>query len=255
MTEKPTKILEMLIEKGTTILREPYHDEKFSENDKANELLLDIKCYPHAFVLACVMDRQMKAERVWEIPYKVAQEIGGFEFDKLSKLSAKEYKQVFSKKDANSGLGYHRFPDMMAECFYEAVKLIDNEYNGDASKIWIGNPSSGDVVIRFLRFKGVGVKIATMAANILARSFKVPMTDHRCIDISPDRQVMRVFERIGLIVKGAGVDELVYRAREIYPEYPGVFDYTCWEIGRNWCRPDNPACSECYLDKLCPKIP
>ena len=93
-----------------------------------------------------------------------------------------------------------------------------------------------------------------MAVNILARDFKVPMGDHIYIDVSPDIQVLRVFKRIGLISKNATNDELIYCARELNLEYPGIFDLSCWEIGRNWCRPRNPTCIDCYLSKYCPKI-
>jgi len=59
------------------------------------------------------------------------------------------------------------------------------------------------------------------------------------------------------IKEGDTVDEeLIYCARELNPEYPGIFDVSAWEIGRYWCRPstDDLRCAECYLDKYCPKI-
>ncbi len=100
----------------------------------------------------------------------------------------------------------------------------------------------------------MGIKISTMAANILVRNFKVPLKDHTCIDISPDVQVARVFRRIGFIPKDATRELLIYTAKEIYPEYPGIFDTICWDIGKNWCRPKNPKCWQCYLEKYCPKV-
>jgi len=30
---------------------------------------------------------------------------------------------------------------------------------------------------------------------------------------------------------------LIYAAKELYPNYPGIFDTLCWEIGKNCCRP------------------
>ena len=240
------KIVQILIEKGDKLLNGP-HEEPFSNNADADKLLRDIKRYPHAYVLACVMDRQIKAERAWEIPYKVSQEIGGFDFDRLSHLSLAQIQDIFKKNKL------HRFNDKISECFYLAIQKIKTDYQGDASKIWDDCPASAAIVRRLLEFKGVGVKIATMAANILARYFKVPMKDHICIDISPDVQVKRVFIRLGFIPKDASNDEVIYCARELNPEYPGIFDLSCWEIGRNWCRPNNPACEECYLDKDCPK--
>ena len=106
---------------------------------------------------------------------------------------------------------------------------------------------------RFLEFKGIGIKIATMAANILARDFKIPMKDYINIDISPDVHLKRVFGRLGFISKDASNDELIYCARELNPMYPGIFDLPCWEIGRYWCRPNKLTCEKCYLSRYCNK--
>ena len=115
------------------------------------------------------------------------------------------------------------------------------KYNDDASMIWHNTPKNATIVRRFLEFKGVGVKIATMVANILAREFKIPMQDKICIDISPDVQVKRVFIRLGFSPKNATNDQLIYSARELHPNYPGIFDLSAWEIGRSWCWPSNPT--------------
>jgi len=141
----------------------------------------------------------------------------------------------------------------MGENFYLAIQKIHNDYRDDASNIWKGNPGSATVVRRFLEFKGVGIKIATMAANALARHFKIPMKDYINIDISPDVHVKRVFKRLGFISKDASNDELIYCARELNPMYPGIFDLPCWEIGRYWCRPHKPICEKCYLSRHCNK--
>jgi endonuclease-3 len=238
----------ILIEKGRELFLQPRQQIQFTGNHEADGLLNDLERYPHAYVLACVMDRQIKAERAWVIPFEISKEIGGFDFSLLTKLTLEKLQHIFIHKSL------HRFNDKMAHYFHMAIASIDDKYEGDASKIWKDNPRSATVVRRFLQFNGVGIKIASMATNILARDFKVPMVDKLCIDISPDRQVKRVFSRLGLIAEDASNDELIYCARELYPDYPGIFDFSAWEIGRSWCRPYNTNCSGCYLDAYCPKI-
>ncbi len=241
------KIVEILIKRGKELLKKPYKKIEFTRNSDADNLLNDIKNFPHAFVLACIMDRQIKAERAWLIPYGISKQIGGFDFSNLLQLSLRKVKEIFKKKNL------HRFNDTMAEYFYYGIQKIRKDYNDDVSNIWKGHPKSATIVKRFLEFKGIGVKIATMAANILAREFKIPMSDYICIDISPDTHVKRVFKRLGFIFKNASNDELIYAARELNPEYPGIFDLSCWEIGRNWCKSRKPLCGSCYLNEYCPK--
>jgi uncharacterized HhH-GPD family protein len=237
-----------LITRGKELLVQPYQRVEFTRNNEADDLLNDIRNYPHAFVLGCVMDRQIKAERAWLIPYEISREIGSFEFLTLRLLDLDKIREIFVARSL------HRFNDIMAKNFYWVVQKIHEKYNDDATNIWRDTPKSAGVVRRFLQFKGVGIKIASMAANILARDFKIPMTDKLCIDVSPDIQVKRVFIRLGLIDNDATNDELIYCARELYPEYPGIFDFSAWEIGRNWCRPKEQSCEKCYLGSYCPKV-
>jgi endonuclease III len=242
------KIIEILINKGNNLLKQPYEKNSYTGNPEADNLLNDLISYPHTFVLACIMDRQQGAGRSWHIPHKISTEIGGFEFSRLLQITSSKYNAIFQKYK------FHRFYNIMAKNFYLAIQRIHKQYDDNASNIWKDKPTSATIVRRFLEFDGVGTKIATMATNILAREFKIPMRDYCNIDISPDRHIMLVFSRIGLLSKNAKKEELFYLGRELNPEYPGVFDYHCWEIGKKWCKPQKPLCNECCLSKYCPKI-
>ena len=216
------------------------------DDPNANAFLNDLKNYPHAYVLACCMDRQTKAERAWMIPIRIRDIWGSFDMGVLASKTAEEYKQVFIRNNL------HRFNETMAEVFYKAVQKIHYSYDDDASKIWSESPSSASVVYRFLQFEGVGIKIATMAANILARQFKIPFSDFYSIDVSPDVHVKRVMSRLGLVTDDADNDKIIYKAREMCPEFPGIIDFSLWEIGRKWCRPNNPDCDNCIVNSECP---
>ena len=245
MNEKT--IRDRLVEHGQTLFRAPKNQIQFTGEPQADALLNDLANHPHAFVLACVMDRQIKAERAWLIPYRISEKIAGFSMQALSVLSLADVNRLMKEPEP-----LHRFVDIMADHFHAAVQRIKNNYAGDAARIWNGKPSSAEVVYRFLEFEGVGPKIGSMAANILAREFKIPFSDYYSIDISADVHVRRVFSRLGLCAADVTVEQVVYKARALYPEFPGMMDLPCWEIGRNWCKSRGPVCHDCYMNDLCP---
>jgi endonuclease III len=241
--------MDMIVELGKKrYMEESYRTLFFSKDENADKLIKDIKNTPHAFVLGCLMDRQIPFERAWEIPYKIFTLLGTKEIAELSKKTLNDYKAIFE----NNKL--HRFNDKMSEIFYYAVQDIKNKYDSDASKIWEKSPSSAAVVYRFLNFKGCGIKIATMAANILVRDFHIKLSDYNAIDISPDVHIRRVMARMGYVPQGASIEMVIYKARELNPEFPGIIDISCWDIGRQWCRPQNPDCGNCEVSSQCKKV-
>lgn len=192
------------------------------------------------------MDRQVSAERAWRVPWVVREAVGSFEFEALAGLAEDDWLAIMTGPPAA-----HRLPNRMAVVAQRAIARVADRYSGNASAIWAGSPPSARVVRRFLEFHGAGPKIATMAANILARDFRVAMADHRAIDVSADVQVQRVMSRLGLVEADSGPDVVIYTAREMHPEYPGIFDLALWDIGRNTCRPTAPRCQGCSLRDLC----
>lgn len=223
-----------------------------SNNKEANDMLDPLGQYPHAFVLACIMDIQVKAENAWMIPYYVKKSVHSFDMAALCHLSEEEIKIIFSNMEKA-----HRFPTQMAKRFYDAVQKIHVDYNDNASNLWADNPSSGLLIYRFMQFKGVGIKIATMATNILVRQFGVKLADNSSIDISPDVHTVRVFQRLGLTSFDKKENQLkrtqgtIYMARAINPEYPGIFDYPCWSVGAKHCHPQSPDCEACPFRTFC----
>ena len=240
-------IRDRLVEHGQMLFRAPKQVIQFTKVPKADILLNDLTYHPHAFVLACVMDRQIKAEKAWLIPYRISEKLGGFSIKELCPLSRVDVNRLMTQPEP-----LHRFVDKMSDCFHSAVHRICNHYAGDASRIWEGKQSSAEIVYRFLEFDGVGPKIASMAANILAREFKIPFADYFSIDISADVHVRRVFSRLGLCAPDSTVEQVIYKARALHPEFPGMMDLPSWEIGRNWCKSRGPECSRCYMSDLCP---
>ena len=237
-----------IVEHGNRLFNAPKPETvTFTGDIKADELLNDFQQHPHAFLLACIMDQQIKYEKAWLIPYQIQKKLGSFSMATLQALTKTDMKTLMSKPQP-----LHRFVERMTIFFLSAIQRVVTQYHGDASRIWAGRPSSAEVVFRFLEFDGVGPKIASMAANILARDFKVPLADYYSIDVSADVHVRRVFWRLGLVAEEPTVEQVIYRARSLNPAFPGLMDFPTWKIGRQWCRPKTPDCANCYMKDLCP---
>lgn len=181
------------------------------------------------------------------MPLELRNRIGSFEFDDLSRLSRARLRRHFLKPSS-----LHRFGEVMADRVHAGIVRIRDDYDGNAALIWAKRPSSATVVRRFLEFKGVGQKISTFAANCLAREFKVPFSDYFSIDVSVDVHIRRVLTRLGLVREDASNEEILFRARELSPTFPGLLDLPLWEIGREWCKAVAPRCSACRMATLCP---
>ena len=65
------------------------------------------------------MDRQIKAERAWLIPYLISGTIGGFEFSRLRSLSPADLRELMTNP-----VPLHRFSDVMTENYNRAVIKI-----------------------------------------------------------------------------------------------------------------------------------
>jgi len=240
--------MEKIVKMGIDYFENSKKDIDYIKDKKAKKLITDFKNFPHAYVLACLMARRIKAERAWLIPQKIYEKLNTFDIYELSKFKVEEYKKIFNQEKL------HIYNNDMANIFYCGIQDIIEKYNGNASEIWKRKPSSSTVVYRFLEFKGCGIKIATMATNILARDYKIIFSDYYSIDISPDVHVMRVMERMGYVPKNASKEMVIYKARDLNPEFPGIIDFPCWEIGRNWCKSNNPDCKNCIVKLECKRV-
>lgn len=219
---------------------------------RAERLIRNITDYPHALLLASLMDTNVDATVAWTIPYRVFEACGKFDIQSLYNIPLERYELWFSGNPS-----WNRHPIKKAKVFYDAVHKIveDIELQGDVSRLWKDIPSSQNLITHLLKFDGCGFKIANMIPNILLRYYGVELQDYENIDIAPDVHTVRVFGRLGLVPmvdnEEAAKIYTIVKARELNKSFPGVVDGLCWEVGKYYCRPTNPNCMECPLKSFC----
>ena len=98
--------------------------------------------HPHAFVIACIMDRLIKAERAWFNPYRLSRRIGNFYFCTLLKLSEDEIQDHMKGPPA-----LHWFPDKMSQYIHAALRHIADKYEGKAENT--SGPFSNNSLFHF----------------------------------------------------------------------------------------------------------
>lgn len=253
--QRNEQLINHLIDRSTKRLLNPIEHVAFSGNRAADELTNDLTHYPHAFLLGCLFDRQVKAEIAWQAPYGLYQRIGRFDIDYIASIDESGWLSFILNPSP-----LHRYAANMAQHVHAVLASVKNDYEGNAANIWLwpgwngGAPSATEVMARFRALDGFGPKLSSMATNILVRDFKIKVSSLRGLDISVDTHVRRVFKRLGLSSPNAADDTIISLAREYHPIYPGALDLSIFEIGRNYCYVTDPDCHGCPVLALCARV-
>lgn len=202
---------------------------------------------PNAFLFGILFTQGIPAERAWAGPARLLERFGTLD----PRIVASDPDGVRAAVQMAPML--HRFKEMLPRWIVSAATRLTVEYEGDAARIWAPGTSVPDVVERLSAFEGIGRKKAVMAAEILMRHFRVPLTGREHSTVAYDVQVRRVFLRSGL-VDADNRDAMEAAAAEFCPDTPGMLDLPAWLIGRLWCRPRDPACDDCRLGGVCPRL-
>ena len=149
--------------------------------------------HPHTFVLPCVC-RLIRVDRAWTIPARRRERLGTFAFEALARVTPARWAATLRGPPA-----LHRIHPTVVLDLHAPVQRIATRSGGEAARVWQGRPTSAALVSHILEFESIRQQIATVAANILVRAFRVPVADRDSIDISVDRPVRRVFARLWLV--------------------------------------------------------
>jgi endonuclease-3 len=220
------------------------------------------KMRPHtanAFLLGVMLDRSVPADRAWDAADWICRAVGdeGDVTALWQELSTMEPRRLSGfLRYGYGGQAFHRHYKTFARLLPEAADHLLAEYGGDPRRIWNNQRDVNEVRRRLDAIPNIGAALARMAVLILARHHGLVggKKAKRHLDVKPDVHVRRVFQRAGIIPAGASLRAVVDAARQLAPDFPGALDAPAWEVGRNWCRPSRPNCSECPIGAECPRV-
>lgn len=139
LVERGKELFTDLAEEADPLNLEKPADLDEVQHQEATSLVHPLKHHPHAFVIACILDRQIYADRAWLIPYRLSRRIGSpveprFDFHTLLELSEDEIQAHMKGTDSKDIPSLHRFPEKMGGYVHAAIQLMADKYDGRAEK-------------------------------------------------------------------------------------------------------------------------
>jgi uncharacterized HhH-GPD family protein len=134
----------------------------FTEDEAANRLLVD---EPFALLVGFALDQQVTVQQAFLGPLRLKQRLGTLE---PRAVAAADLEPLFRQKPA-----IHRFPGSMAERVRELGATVEDEYGGDASRLWTEAADGADLRRRIAALPGFGEMKIKALGSVLAKRFGV----------------------------------------------------------------------------------
>ena len=134
----------------------------YTDSDEANVLLAT---EPLALLIGFALDQQVPVQTAFSGPLKIKQRLGTLE---VAHLDPAEVEAAFREKPA-----VHRFPGSMAARVQELCAVVEEEYGGDASRLWREAGDSAELRRRIEALPGFGRMKVIALGSVLAKRFGV----------------------------------------------------------------------------------
>jgi uncharacterized HhH-GPD family protein len=129
---------------------------------EANELL---ERDPLALLIGMMLDQQIPMEKAFTSPDVLRERIGReLDATEIANYDPAKLEAIFTQTPA-----LHRFPAAMAKRVQVLCAIVAESYGGDASAIWTGAKSGGELVTRLQELPGFGPQKARIFAALVAK--------------------------------------------------------------------------------------
>jgi uncharacterized HhH-GPD family protein len=123
---------------------------------------------PFALLVGMMLDQQYPMEHAFRGPWKVLDRFGSLDPHAIATADAEQFAALCATPPA-----IHRFPGSMAARLQELAKIVDERYDGDASRLWTGAATGAELVKNIQSLPGFGAQKAKIFAALLAKQLGV----------------------------------------------------------------------------------
>jgi uncharacterized HhH-GPD family protein len=137
-------------------------------DEAADQVLTDS---PFALLVGMMLDQQYPMEHAFRGPAKVLDRFGSLEAGAIAQADPESFTALCSTPPA-----IHRFPGSMSARLQELARVVDQEYAGDAARLWTGVETGQELLKRVMALPGFGKQKAQIFVALLAKQLDVRPT-------------------------------------------------------------------------------
>ncbi|GAB2759206.1 HhH-GPD-type base excision DNA repair protein [Nocardioides salsibiostraticola] len=121
-----------------------------------------------AILVAMMLDQQYPMEHAFRGPAKVVDRFGTFDVAAIAAADPEEFAAMCATTPA-----IHRFPGSMAKRLQELARIVVDEYDGQADRIWTEAKDGRDLLKRMMALPGFGKQKAQIFVALVAKQLDV----------------------------------------------------------------------------------
>jgi uncharacterized HhH-GPD family protein len=119
---------------------------------------------PFALLMGMMLDQQFPMERAFAGPAKVLERFGSLDPAAVAEADPEEFAALCAVPPA-----VHRFPGSMAARIQTLARIVVEEYDGRADRLWTEASSGSDLMRRLQALPGFGKQKAQIFTALLAK--------------------------------------------------------------------------------------
>lgn len=123
---------------------------------------------PVALLIGFVLDQQVSLQKAFSGPLELRRRVGTIDAAAIAAMDPADLDEAFRTRPA-----LHRYPGNMAKRTQGLCRVITEQYEGDASRIWTEASDGVDLEKRLLALPGIGEMKAKALIAILVKRFGV----------------------------------------------------------------------------------